>query len=736
MSEEDDDDPRLINAVQEYMAAVEAGKRPNRQEFLAQHSDIAKDLSACLQGLAFINQAAAHISDASQSELKRGTTVQSDIPAQPLGDFQLIREIGRGGMGTVYEAVQLSLGRHVALKVLPLASAMDQRHLQRFKNEAQAAAQLHHTNIVPVYAVGCERSVHFYAMQLIKGQSVAEIIRALRSTAGRSETVGPDDQTRLTVSQSAGPRTRIDALLGNSASFSTMHQKKRSDYFRTVAKLGLAAAEALEYAHSVGVVHRDIKPANLLVDDRGNLWITDFGLAQFYGDTGLTQTGDLVGTFRYMSPEQASGRGTVLDQRTDIYSLGVTLYELLTLERALPGETREQLLHQIGNVDPRPPRSIDKSVPMELQTILEKATAKDPAERYRTAKAFAEDLERFLHDEPILARPPSAWDKAVKWTRRHKSLALSSIVVLLVAASGLLTITVLIGREQVKTHDAYVLERQTASKAKASFEQARQAVDFLTQVATDELPNDPASREARKHLLETALDYYQVFLNEHSGDASTDKELTAARTRAEAVLAELVATDKMFRVRFSIQLLSDPSVQQEIQLTPQQSDAVRQLQQTLPRPAPPSQTTASRKSGQMAQEANQAESTLGSILNEQQANRLRQISLQMGGITAFDDPDVIKALDLTDAQSVAIQKLRSSFAGGPRRGPMGPGGPGAGGEPPRDGRGGGPHDRQMVQQILALLTPPQIQKWHQLIGPPFDGPVPMFHGPFDGPPPQ
>jgi serine/threonine protein kinase len=249
------------------------------------------------------------------------------------------------------------------------------------------------------------------------------------------------------------------------ASLASLRTGKRGNYYRTVARLGLQAAEALDYAHRLGVVHRDIKPANLLLDERGNLWITDFGLAQFYADTGLTQTGDMMGTFRYMSPEQASGRAVVLDQRTDIYSLGVTLYELLTLERALPGTTREQLLREIDAVEPRSPRSIDRAIPRELETILAKAIAKDPTDRYATAHALAEDLRRFLEDEPILARPPSLVNRAVKWVRRHRTVAVAAVVVLVLAAAGLLASTVLIAREEAKTKAAYIGERLRATEA-------------------------------------------------------------------------------------------------------------------------------------------------------------------------------------------------------------------------------------------------------------------------------
>src|SRR5215207_10069741 len=189
-----DDDPRLLAAVREYMAALDAGGRPSRKEFLARYPDIAGELGDALDGLAFVHSAAAQMNDAS------GTAAEPDLggsaagaladaaAGKPLGDFQLVREVGRGGMGVVYEAVQLSLGRRVAVKVLPMAAAFDQRHLQRFHNEAQAAAQLHHTNIVPVYAVGCERGVHFYAMQLIEGQSLADVVADIKLAAAEGKT--------------------------------------------------------------------------------------------------------------------------------------------------------------------------------------------------------------------------------------------------------------------------------------------------------------------------------------------------------------------------------------------------------------------------------------------------------------------------------------------------------------------------------------------------------------------
>src|SRR5439155_364276 len=199
--------------------------------------------------------------------------------------------------------------------------------------------------------------------------------------------------------------------------------------FRSVARLGVQAAEALDYAHQMGVVHRDIKPGNLMLDGRGDVWVTDFGLAHLQqGEASLTLTGDLVGTLRYMSPEQALAKRVVIDHRTDVYSLGVTLYELLTLEPAFGGSDRQELLRQIAFEEPRPPRRLNKAIPAELETIVLKAMEKNPAERYGTAQELADDLQRFLKDEPLRARRPSLVQRGQKWARRHRPVVTSVIV--------------------------------------------------------------------------------------------------------------------------------------------------------------------------------------------------------------------------------------------------------------------------------------------------------------------
>ena len=371
----------VISILEEFLTKLEAGARLNPEDLTARCPALAEPLKACLASLEFLHDASLSLRDPATPELPSATECQTDLGR--LGDFQLVREIGRGGMGVVYEAEQISLGRRVALKVLPFAAALDARQLQRFKNEAQAAACLHHTNIVPVFGVGCERGVHYYAMQYIEGQTLAAIIKNLR----RGKDCGlPGFSSEPSNRHATAPAQATEAPAAAPA------------HVRAAALLGMQAAFALEHAHQLGVVHRDIKPANLLVEagsaiaPGGNeaeasgvrLWVTDFGLAHCrQGQVGLTVTGDLVGTLRYMSPEQALARPIGVDHRTDLYSLGATLYEFLTLEPAFDGHDRHELLRQIAIEEPRPVRKVNKAVPADLETIVLKAMAKNPARALR-----------------------------------------------------------------------------------------------------------------------------------------------------------------------------------------------------------------------------------------------------------------------------------------------------------------------------------------------------------------
>jgi serine/threonine protein kinase/WD40 repeat protein len=426
------DDPRVVLAVQEYLALLESGRKPNRSEFLACYPDIAAPLADCLAGLELLQAIAPELSAPVADAVP---DVDADLRhGRMLGDFRLLREVGRGGMGVVYEAEQVSLGRRVALKVLPCASTLDARQLQRFKNEAHAAAHLHHPNIVPVYGVGCERGVHYYAMQFIDCQTVADLIRELRRVAGVNDT--PESASRGAADEAALQATGLyvpalpaaDTTARAPEAVSTNHSSRSPAFFHTLARLGIQAAEALEHAHRLGVVHRDIKPANLLLDSRGDLWITDFGLAHCRSNAGLTMSGELLGTLRYMSPEQALAQRGLIDHRTDIYALGVTLYELLTLQPVFDGEDRQELLRQIAFDEPRAPRSWNEAIPEELETVVLKAMAKHPDERYATAQELADDLRRYLDDKAILARRPTLAQKARRWSRRNKGVTWTILI--------------------------------------------------------------------------------------------------------------------------------------------------------------------------------------------------------------------------------------------------------------------------------------------------------------------
>jgi serine/threonine protein kinase/formylglycine-generating enzyme required for sulfatase activity len=403
-----------------YLGALKAGNPPDREALLARHPDLAEELRAALLGIDFVHGAAPRLAPEEHADA---------LPGGLLGDYRLLRELGRGGMAVVYEAEQVSLGRRVALKVLPFAAVLDPKQLQRFKNEAMAAAHLHHSNIVPVYGVGCERGVHYYAMQYVEGQSLATAIAQMKGGGGTTR---------------EGPQTPISSHGSN----------REPAYIRMAAALGAQAAEALDHAHQLGIVHRDVKPGNLLADLDGTLWVTDFGLASSMKDVSLTITGELLGTIRYMSPEQALAKRVLVDHRTDVYSLGATLYELLTLEPAFPGDDPHRVMQDIALKEPVLPRRLNPALPRDLETVLLKAMWKDPTGRYATAQEMADDLSRFLENRPIEAKRPGLLRRASRWSRRHRTLVGATVALLLLSTAGLATGTALLWREQAQTRTA------------------------------------------------------------------------------------------------------------------------------------------------------------------------------------------------------------------------------------------------------------------------------------------
>jgi serine/threonine protein kinase len=484
----------LCAALEDYQRRTERGEMPAIDQFVEEYPQHESELRACLAGLQQIQQLALSLSSTDGPE----RSPHEELATGTLGDYRLVREVGRGGMGIVYEAQQISLSRRVALKILPFAAVLDPRHLQRFKNEALAAANLDHPNIVEVYGVGCERGIHFYAMRLVEGVTLAEVV---------ADSATRDDVSHTSFDNPSADKHDTSPVL--QAAISTINGRVPQQRFRRIAELGIQAAEALEHAHQMGIVHRDIKPSNLMIDERGKLWITDFGLARNTADAGMTMTGDLVGTLRYMSPEQAESRNAILDHRTDIYSLGATMYELATDRPVVQAQERAAILREIAETDPASPRKYTPGMPADLETILLKCLNKESTARYDSAKALAEDLRRFLEQKPIVARRPSAWDRAGKWTRRHRSALTSISATLLVALSAT---AVLLWR-------ASLVAERNANRANVNLDLARDTIDALfVDYLGDDLGEAGPLTQREQQMLEKALEFYQNAAEQNAQD--------------------------------------------------------------------------------------------------------------------------------------------------------------------------------------------------------------------------
>jgi WD40 repeat protein len=538
--------------AEEFAARYRRGEQPSLEEYVDRLPEMADEIRAMFPALVAVEQVDG---DARDEALKRKAPAL--LALRELGDYRIVREIGRGGMGVVYEAEQISLGRRVALKVLPRQVVGDRKALERFRHEAKAAARLHHTNIVPVFEVGQEGDVAFYAMQFIQGQGLDQVIDELRRLGRHVRKSVGSNQAALEGSAhsaiaipsgeaaAAGPLSRKLGQLAESLRsgrfgsgglastagaasvtteatgakpvdlVSTMHAEsppagryagerpppaevsnsavlpggtavsmvdsagRRLPYFRSVAQIGRQAAQGLAYAHSRGVVHRDIKPSNLLLDSAGVVWITDFGLAKSE-ESGLTATGDVLGTIRYMAPERFRGESGAT---ADIYALGLTLYELLTLRPAFDPCDRLKMIERIKTEEPARVRSLDGRIPRDLETIVLKATEKDPKERYASAEAMAEDLRRFLADEPIQARRASTAERYWRWARRNPGIAvlggLLTLVLVFATVSSLLAARRF--RFQAETQRALAQaresERLAAVLARAEEAAARRTAD-------------------------------------------------------------------------------------------------------------------------------------------------------------------------------------------------------------------------------------------------------------------
>jgi len=517
VSDESPQGEMVLRLAEEFLERYRKGERPPLREYTERHPELAAEINDVFQTMAMMEKIAI-AEESLQPEGPRSEAPTLDtLTLEQFGDFRIIREVGRGGMGIVYEAEQISLGRHVALKILPHRALADAKTCKRFQREAKAAAKLHHTNIVPVFGIGEHEGLPYYVMQFIQGLSVDLVLEELKQLNDRGDPAecaglprsGPqpssarqssarESSAPVSGAQASGaPRREVSvadmarsfmtgefqevaaptpeddetspgfadraprsvstrkgshlasatlalssgsiALPGQSRVSSSVRrapQGKEKTYWHSVARTGMQVADALEYAHKQGIIHRDIKPSNLLLDTQGTVWVTDFGLAKADDQQDLTHAGDLLGTLRYMPPEAFDAKA---DGRGDVYSLGLTLYELLALRPAFDAKERNQLVKKVTTEEPARLDRLNRDVPRDLVTIVHKAIAREPAHRYQTPAEMAEDLKRFVDDRPVRARRISAAEKVWRWCRRNPlpaSLLAGIVLVFLTGFAG------------------------------------------------------------------------------------------------------------------------------------------------------------------------------------------------------------------------------------------------------------------------------------------------------------
>jgi serine/threonine protein kinase len=493
---------RLDRLAEEFAARWRAGERPLVTEYAEKYPELASEIRELFPALLVMENLKPVTGDLTGSTHQAITRLDERTPLV-LGEYRLLREIGRGGMGMVYEAVQESLGRHVALKILPGHGLGSATYLERFRREARAAGRLHHTNIVPVFGTGECGGVHYYAMQFIPGQGLDRVLDDLRRLRGSDlpvhgtpcaaarglltgelfaartlpvpETVNPGD-----LSSGPIPFEAPSTVIPSAPRCTDLSIATAGTYFRSVARVGLQVAEALAHAHRQGILHRDIKPSNLLLDPQGTVWVTDFGLAKA-DEESLTGTGDILGTLRYMAPERFEG---VSLPEGDVYSLGLTLYEMLTLRPVFEDANRARLIERVIRDAPVPLRRVDSRVPRDLETVVMKCLAKAPAERYATASDLASDLRLFLADQPVRARRTPRHERAWRWCKRNPWVATLSLLVALLLctlASG----SVVVAFQFRKQRDEAI---ETADRARKAEQKATRYLE-LSEIYRRVLPD-------------------------------------------------------------------------------------------------------------------------------------------------------------------------------------------------------------------------------------------------------
>ncbi len=480
-----DDPEALEKIVDHFTSRLRAGKHPSIAEYQEKFPSLKDEIEDLLASVAMIEK----LKPSSTSPEMDRRSLEEVSGLKRIGNYEVVGEIGRGGMGIVFEAIHESLGRRVAIKVMPTPLVNRSKYIERFQREAKAAAKLHHTNIVSVFGVGEGDGFHYYVMDFVDGQTLGEVIQGMSNSSGvNSASTQRVEGTRLEMPVKNDSSFSIDefsleSTVRDSASMEGARSKNQGDlmsrdkldsrHFRWAARLGANLADALSYAHSSRILHRDIKPSNLILDRKGVVWITDFGLAKdSSNEVNLTKTGDVIGTPQYLAPESLEGK---YDRRSEVYCLGLTLYELATLQPAYAGGTTAEIIRAIASTSPVSPRKVNSKVPIDLSTIIEKSISREPEARYATANQLRSDLLAFVDGRPISARPPSAIENIIKWSRRNPLpaalSAVSALLLILVTVSasiGYLYTVDALGKEAQRSEELVEEQEETEKQRKAA----------------------------------------------------------------------------------------------------------------------------------------------------------------------------------------------------------------------------------------------------------------------------
>ncbi|GIW93081.1 MAG: hypothetical protein KatS3mg110_1122 [Pirellulaceae bacterium] len=517
---------RLEAIVDQFLEHLRHGEEPSVDQFCRQYPELSEQLRAVLPVVSALETAGAQVGDVAAVPSHYPPLSSDPFLQQPIGKYRLVRAVGKGGMGKVYYAVEDELDRPVAVKVMWRADATEPAARARFDREARLLASLNHPHIVPIYHYGHHEGWHYLVMRWIDGLSLDQLIPRLRE-------LKPSDRSTAKVRELLAQSARCDEKFGSQPahadSWDSVHSSydpvqsgqsrdstfvegaKVRGYFGWVARVGAVVADVLQFAHEQGVLHRDIKPSNVLIDLNGAIWVTDFGLAKRHEDQSVTRTGEIVGTPRYMAPERFRGWS---DPRSDVYSLGIMLYELLTLRPAFAAVDVIRLVRDVCHVDPVRPRKFDPAIPADLETIVRKAIAKEPAERYQTAGQLRDDLQRFLAGEPIRARRTSPARRLYLWSCRNPVAAvLAACLLALLLIGGVGSMAAALHFQQVarRLSQAIVAKnealgqaeraRQTAEAAAAQLRSAnRSAEERLYQVHLARAQASRWSRRAGQHV--------------------------------------------------------------------------------------------------------------------------------------------------------------------------------------------------------------------------------------------